>query len=76
MALPDRWRRYESSAQTIFDVLSHRLDSRFWPKGLQRQRCGHWLRKFITKVRMDFPTSSNLRQLLRRLFDAGICFLS
>lgn len=48
-------RRYQSPAATIWSSIGARLTSRSWPRGLPRQRGGHWLRKFLAVCRMDFP---------------------
>ena len=48
-------RRYQTPATTIWSSIRARLTSRSWPRGLPRQRCGHWLRKFLAVCRMDFP---------------------
>ena len=48
-------RRNQSPAATIWASIRARLTCRCWPKGLPRQRSGHWLRKFLSICRMDFP---------------------
>ena len=46
-------RRYQTAAQEIGAAMVSRLAHRGWPRGLPRQRGGHWLRRFLQTCRMD-----------------------
>jgi len=67
--------RFQSSITKIFTVLSHRLRTFRWPPGIARQRAGHWLRKFLVKLRMDFPDRCP-PELLFWLFAKGLNLLA
>lgn len=41
------WRRYQERKENIFNALLHRLEYLKWPPWGNRQRGGHWLRKFL-----------------------------
>ncbi len=76
------FKKYQSSIQQIFKALKHKLATLRWPLGTPRQRGGHWLRKFMAKLNMDFPTpspptsGSSPPELLERLYKKMINFLS
>lgn len=63
--------RFQTSIRKVFAVLSHRLRAFRWPPGTIRQRAGHWLRKFLVKLQMDFPGRSP-PELLVWLFEKGL----
>jgi hypothetical protein len=50
--------RYQTSTPSIIETILYRLTNLGWPNKHLRQRCGHWLRKFLTKLKMDCPGSS------------------
>jgi hypothetical protein len=66
--------RFQTATRAIFEALRCRLGRRRWPPGLPRQRAGHWLRAFLTKVAMHFPGEDPLATLLF-LHAAGIDLL-
>ena len=72
------FKKYQSSIKQIFEALRHKLAYLRWPKGTSRQRGGHWLRKFTTKLKMDFmgPSPPTPVVLLERLYKKMINFLS
>ena len=70
----EHWARYQAPVSWIFEVLRHRLSMLKWPEGVTRQRAGHWLRKFVSKIAMDFP-GADLLVTLDRLYDRQIAFL-
>jgi hypothetical protein len=55
-------------------ALAARLAHRGWPRGVPRQRAGHWLRKFLARCRMDYLEDDPLA-LLRRVTGDGEHFL-
>ena len=46
--------RHQSSVRQIYDALLVKLETFRWPPLVPRQRGGHWLRRFINLVNMDF----------------------
>jgi hypothetical protein len=67
--------RYQTRTASILVVLIHRFSIHRWPQGFPRQRGGHWLRKFLSKLRMDFPGAAPM-PLLSKLAEKGINFLA
>ena len=67
--------RFQSSTEQIYKALKHKLTTLRWPPWTTRQRAGHWLRRFMSKLAMDFPGSSP-PELLSRLHGKMINFLS
>ena len=67
-------RRYQTAAQAIGAAMVSRLTHRGWPRGLPRQRGGHWLRRFLRTCRMDLPSEDPLTAL-RRILDNGLPLL-
>ena len=61
--------RVRSSVASIYTSLALRLSTGSWGASESRQRCGHWLGKFVTMVRMDFGDASDLQAVLE------ICYL-
>lgn len=59
-------RRYQSPVAVIWAALRFRLTHYCWPKGLPRQRGGHWLSKFLAMCRMDFAAEDDLVVVLQR----------
>ena len=73
--VPDGFcRRYATAGADMAAALAARLRHQDWPRGVLRQRAGHWLRKFLRLCRMDYPTDDPLAVLLRLVAD-GIHFL-
>jgi hypothetical protein len=54
------WAFIRSSINQIYQALKTRLTSGRWPPDQPRQRCGHWIRRFIVHAKMscqhDLPT--------------------
>lgn len=55
--------RHQTAAAAMVAALAARLRHRGWPIGMPRQRAGHWLRKFLTKCRMNHPLDDPLTVL-------------
>ncbi len=68
------WSRFQASINFVFEALSRRLTHRLWPPGVTRQRGGHWLRRLIAKVKMDFSGQDPL-VCLRNMYERNIAFL-
>lgn len=65
--------RYRTAFENIKDALDHRLALGRWPPDVPRQRGGHWLRKFASRVQMDFShMPENFLSVLRRLAERQI----
>jgi hypothetical protein len=47
------WTRLRSSVQAIYDAIRERLQIGKWPDTCPRQRGGHWLKRFMSFVRME-----------------------
>ncbi len=45
------WPRLQSSIEAVFEILLARLRARRWPRGVPRQRGGHWLTGFLRCLR-------------------------
>jgi hypothetical protein len=71
----DYYKHYQSTIQDIYDAISIRLKSYRWPPWTTRQRAGHWQKKFLKLVQMDFSLEDNLIEILERLYSKNICFL-
>lgn len=69
------WPRVRTSIRSIFETLRSRLKTGRWPQATARQRAGHWLRRFVIKVRMDFGDRSDLGGVLEFCFEKQIPFL-
>lgn len=67
-------RRYQTAGADMAAALAARLRHQGWPRGVPRQRAGHWLRKLLRLGRMDHPTLDPLKVLAALLAD-GIHFL-
>lgn len=67
-------RRYQTAGAEMAAALAARLEHRGWPRGVPRQRAGHWLRKFLAICRMDHWADDPL-QVLARLLEDGFHFL-
>ncbi len=59
------WKHYQSSIKDIFLILQWRLTSYRWPSWTTRQRAGHWLKKFILHVGMEYGL--NFEDILAKL---------
>ena len=68
-------RRYQTAGSAMAAALAARMMHRGWPRGLPRQRAGHWLRKFLTRCRMDHPADDPLTVLGRVVVTDGAHFL-
>lgn len=70
------WKGYQTSIENIFIALKNRIKSYCWPINTSRQRGGHWLRKFISLVRMEYGDDCNdLLAILKNLYSKNIPFL-
>jgi hypothetical protein len=67
-------RRYQTGGAAMAAALASRLGHRGWPRGVPRQRAGHWLRKLLAICRMDHGADDPL-VVLGRLLEDGIHFL-
>jgi hypothetical protein len=70
------WPRVRSAIATIYAVLNFRVNSGLWPEGSARQRCGHWLRRFGRKVRMDFGPNADFAETLEFCFAKDLGFFT
>src|SRR5271166_5000084 len=71
------WKRYQTSANEIYEALRFRLSKFTWPPGFSRQRGGHWLSKFILNFQMDHSASTDPPMaILAQLHAKGLHFLS
>ena len=73
--VPDGFcRRYQTAGLAMAAAIRARLSHRGWPRGVPRQRGGHWLRRFLDICRMDHPGDDPLT-VLGRLVADGCHFL-
>jgi hypothetical protein len=56
--------RLRSSIASIYSSLLGRITTGAWGGRDSRQRCGHWLRRFVVRVRMDWGDASDLKAAL------------
>lgn len=70
------WPRLRSSVQSIYLTLVVRLTTGLWGPGTVRQRAGHWLRRFVQKVRMDWGGTSDLKAALEFCYQKGVSFFA
>lgn len=70
------WPRVRSSIASIYAMLLSRLTTGSWSVATLRQRAGHWLRRFIEKVRMDWGDSADLQVTLDFCFEKQISFFA
>lgn len=68
--------RLRSSIETMVEALRGRLATGIWGLGLSRQRCGHWLRRFVKKVRMDWGDKADLKAALEFCHEKGLSFFA
>jgi hypothetical protein len=54
------WRRYQETISNIYDTLIFKIIHYKWPPGVSRQRGGHWLKKFISKAKINLLMKSTL----------------
>ena len=66
--------RIRSSIRSIYETLLVRLTRGAWGTPGLRQRAGHWLRRFVEKVRMDWTDASDLKVVLRFCYEKQIPF--
>lgn len=69
----DYWPGVRSSVSAIHQTLQVRLEQGHFAPGTSRQRAGHWLRKFVCKVQMDFG-GWELLAALDFCFQKGLSF--
>ena len=60
-------KKYQSSIRVILNTLKYRLINFTWTPWTTRQRAGHWLRKLIQKIKMDFMQLEEKLGLLKLL---------
>ena len=73
------WKKFQTDIDCIFNALSQRLESRTWPPWVTRQRGGHWLRKFIKKVKMNYGLDNQgvgLGERLRQFYEKSLHFFN
>jgi hypothetical protein len=70
------WPRVRSSISSIYAMLFLRLATGSWSDPTLRQRAGHWLRRFVEKVRMDWSDSADLRAALDFCHEKQIPFFT
>jgi hypothetical protein len=68
------WPHLRSSVRSIYLTLLARLTKGSWGPGTARQRAGHWLRRFVQKVRMDWGDASDLKAALEFCHQKGVSF--
>jgi hypothetical protein len=68
--------RLRSSIETMVTALRERVASGVWGLGISRQRCGHWLRRFVKKVRMDWGDRADLKVVLEFCFEKRLSFFT
>ena len=66
------WRATRSSILSIYAALSGRLRTGSWASN--RQRAGHWLRRFVAMVRMNYGDHSDLVAVLDSCLAKGLRF--
>jgi len=65
-----------SSVCSIYSALSARLRTGSWGPEVNRQRAGHWLRRFVKKVRMDWGDHSDLKAALEFCYQKQLSFFT
>jgi len=65
-----------SSVSAIYSTLSTRLKAGSWGPEISRQRAGHWLRRFVKKVRMDWGDASDLKAVLEFCYQKQLSFFA
>ena len=70
------WPRLRSSVQSIYWALSTRFRTGSWGPETSRQRAGHWLRRFVQKVRMDWGDASDLKAALEFCYQKQLSFFT
>jgi hypothetical protein len=63
-----------SSTQSIYQILRFRISSGQWSPETNRQRGGHWLRRFAVHAKMSCET--NLLTFLDRCFEKEVSFFA
>lgn len=66
------WPRVRSSILTIYQTLKGRFTTGSWAGN--RQRAGHWLRRFVAMVRMEHGDQASLLSVLESCFGKGLRF--
>jgi hypothetical protein len=70
------WPLIRTAIARIFAVLKARVGSGGWPPGAPRQRWGHWLRRFVRKVRMDFGPNADMLRALEYCYAKELSFFT
>jgi hypothetical protein len=70
------WPRVRSSICSIYKTLFGRLRTGIWDLPAIRQRAGHWLRRFVKKVRMDWGDAADLRAILDFCYNKQVSFFT
>lgn len=75
--IPDQyWPQFQTSITEIYNAINIRLSSYKWPSWVTRQRAGHWMRKFITFIKMNYNLEEiDFIQKLKELHSKQIPFL-
>jgi hypothetical protein len=73
------WKKFQTNIEEIFNALVDRLEGLSWPLGVPRQRGGHWLRKFINKMKMLYGLDNEgigLGERLRQFYKKSLHFFN
>jgi hypothetical protein len=65
-----------SSVDSIYSALSMRFRTGSWGSEISRQCAGHWLRRFVRKVRMDWGDASDLKAALEFCYQKQLSFFT
>ncbi len=61
------WEKYQSSIFDIYNAIKIRLTSYKWPPWVTRQRAGHWMRKFLSHLKINYGLDNEGQELIARL---------
>lgn len=72
------WSRFRYAIDDIYRGIKDRLKYLRWPPWLPRQVGGHWIRRFISKIKMDYGLNDQMNMIdrLEYLYQKKIPFLS
>lgn len=73
------WKKFQTNTEQIFNALVDRLEGLSWPLGVPRQRGGHWLRKFINKIKMLYGLDNEgvgLGERLKQFYEKSLHFFN
>ncbi len=72
------WSRFRYGIDDIYRIIRERLVNLRWPPWFPRQRGGHWIKRFIKKIKMDYGLNDqmNMIQRLDDLYQKKIPFLN